>query len=79
MKANVKSNNTNKRMEGLRRRTNNDELVSNINEPVIPLSQFPDKKAVKLRNSNWLSQLDGRRTQSYRINASKHDKRTREG
>ena len=59
MKANVKSNNTNKIMEGLRRRPNYDELVSNINKPVIPLSQFPDRKAVKLRNSNWLSQLDG--------------------
>ena len=59
MKANVKSNNTNKTMEGLRRRPNYDELVSNINKPVIPLSQFPDRKAVKLRNRNWLSQLDG--------------------
>ena len=46
-------------MEGLRKRPSYKELINEINKPFIPSGSFPDRKAIKLRNSNWLSQLDG--------------------
>ena len=46
-------------MEGLRKRPSYKELINEINKPFIPAGSFPDRKAIKLRNSNWLSQLDG--------------------
>ena len=49
------SNETN--LDGLHRRPKYDELIGEINKPLI--TQYPDRKATQLRNSNWLQQLDG--------------------
>ena len=44
-------------LDGLHRRPKYDELIGEINKPLI--TQYPDRKATQLRNSNWLQQLDG--------------------
>ena len=49
------SNETN--LDGLHRRPLYDELIGEINKPLI--THYPDRKATQLRNSNWLQQLDG--------------------
>ena len=43
-------------MFGLHRRQTYEELVGEIGKPL--LNAYPDRKAIKLRFSNWLSQLD---------------------
>ena len=43
-------------MFGLHRHQTYDELVGEINKPL--LNVYPDGKATQLRFSNWLSQLD---------------------
>jgi hypothetical protein len=43
--------------EGLTRRPTYEEVAGLVNKPFI--TSFPDRTAYKLRNSNWLSQLDG--------------------
>ena len=58
MKVNLRSNNPTS-FEGLRKRPSYNTLVGEINKPVLPLSAYPDRKAYKLRSSNWLAQLDG--------------------
>ena len=49
------SNETN--LDGLHKRPLYDELIGEINKPLI--THYPDRKATQLRNSNWLQQLDG--------------------
>ena len=44
-------------MFGLRRHQTYDELVGEIDKPL--LNVYPDRKATQLRFSNWLAQLDG--------------------
>ena len=44
-------------LEGLKVRPSYDEMVSQLGKPII--DKFPDRKATQLRNSHWLSQLDG--------------------
>ena len=53
----TKTNNTNIMFQGLRRRPTYDELVGEVDKPIF--DKYPDRKAYKLRSSNWLSQLDG--------------------
>jgi len=44
-------------VDGLHRRPLYDELIGMIDKPMI--TNYPDRKATQLRNSNWLQQLDG--------------------
>ena len=43
--------------EGLKVRPSYDDLINLLDKPVI--DKYPDRKASQLRNSHWLSQLDG--------------------
>ena len=43
--------------EGLKLRPSYDELINLLDKPII--NKYPDRKASQLRNSHWLSQLDG--------------------
>ena len=43
--------------EGLRKRPTYNDLINQIDKPFI--DKYPDRKATRLRNSNWLTQLDG--------------------
>ena len=43
-------------MFGLHRRQTYEELVGEIGKPL--LNAYPDRKAINLRFSNWLTQLD---------------------
>ena len=43
--------------EGLKLRPSYDELINLLDKPII--TKYPDRKASQLRNSHWLSQLDG--------------------
>ena len=43
--------------EGLKVRPSYDELINLLDKPVV--DKYPDRKASTLRNSHWLSQLDG--------------------
>ena len=44
-------------IEGLKVRPSYDELINQLDKPVV--DKYPDRKASQLRNSHWLSQLDG--------------------
>ena len=44
-------------LECLKVRPSYDEMISQLDEPII--DKYPDRKATQLRNSQWLSQLDG--------------------
>ena len=48
---------SNEEVEGLHRRPLYNELIGMLDKPLI--TQYPDRKATNLRNSNWLQQLDG--------------------
>ena len=48
---------SNEEVEGLHRRPLHNELIGMLDKPLI--TQYPDRKATNLRNSNWLQQLDG--------------------
>ena len=43
--------------EGLKLKTSYEELIHQLDKPI--LKSYPDRKASQLRNSHWLSQLDG--------------------
>ena len=43
--------------EGLKLRPSYDDLINLLDKPII--NKYPDRKASQLRNSHWLSQLDG--------------------
>ena len=46
-----------KTFEGLKVRPSYDELINLLDKPII--NKYPARKASQLRNSHWLSQLDG--------------------
>ena len=48
---------SNEEVEGLHRRPLYNELIGMLDKPLI--TSYPDRKAITLRNSNWLQQLDG--------------------
>ena len=48
---------SNDEVEGLHRRPLYNELIGMLDKPLI--TSYPDRKAITLRNSNWLQQLDG--------------------
>jgi len=48
---------SNDEVEGLHRRPLYNELIGMLDKPLI--TNYPDRKAINLRNSNWLQQLDG--------------------
>ena len=48
---------SNEEVEGLHRRPLYNELIGMLDKPLI--TSYPDRKAITLRNSNWLKQLDG--------------------
>ena len=43
-------------MFGLRKRPKFEELIGEINKPIF--DSYPDRKAINLRFSNWMTQLD---------------------
>jgi len=43
--------------EGLKLKPSYEELIHQLDKPIF--ESYPDRKATQLRNSHWLSQLDG--------------------